>query len=471
MSIQLSALHGKPPTPILERMLAPGLLVLLTASWCLGGVVEDSTSHDQWLQLLALPVLVLAITSLVSSPPSDRLVRRGLLLSVCVLLLPAIQLLPLPEALWSMNSARVDITTDLAKAGVARFPHRWSLAPHATEQAIWGLLPAIAAFLAACALPARYARRFAKACVAIVLLNILVALFQTGLPRDSHLRLYPDEASGFGGLLINPNHFATALVMGFSLSIALAVNAWRRAGGAIRFGMQWVYAGAALLCLFGIPFTTSRAGIVLVPPALVGTLLLTGMLPVSRIGKSRGATVAAAFAAILGVIGAWSAFGWLAVARKEDPRLLIADATFELGKSYFPFGSGIGSFQAVFEQHLPPSLWMPEYVNHAHNEYAQWWLTGGLPAILVLAFGLGIFALAGLRIFKARGRSTGVVVAAACWVGIAAALVHSWVDFPLSTTTLMTMTALLAGFMLTGAAEGDQRLRRAHGRQAGMEND
>ena len=455
---------------IYQRLLVPALLGLLIVSWCLGGVAQDSTSLDEWLQLIALPVLALAVMALSASPPTDRLLRAGLLFAISSALVPALQLLPLPQTIWAMSPERARVATDLAKAGIVHPAYHWSLAPLATEQALWALMPALAAFLAACALPARFAKLFANACVAIVLLNVLFALFETGLPRDSGLRLYPDETSGFGGLLINPNHFATALVIGLSLSIGLAVNAWRRAGGAITFGMQWVYAGAGLLCLLAIPFTTSRAGIVLVPPALVGTFLMTGVLPISRIGKSRGVTVAAAFALILGLIGAWSAFGWLAVAKQEDPRMVVADATFRIGKSYFPLGSGIGSFQTVFEQHMPVSLWMPEYINHAHNEYAQWWLTGGLLAMLVLAFGLIVFAWAGIRIFNARGRSSGIVIAAACWVGIAAALAHSWVDFPLSITTLMTMTALLAGFMLTGAAEGEQRLRQGHGRRTGMES-
>ncbi|MDI1253528.1 O-antigen ligase family protein [Thermomonas sp.] len=464
------SLAGDTAPGILVRMLVPALLVLLVASWCFGGVVEDSTSQDEWLQLLALPVLALAVIALSASPPSDRLLRAGLLLALLIALVPAIQLLPLPNALWSIAPGRAGVAADLARAGIVQPAHHWSLTPHASERAVWALLPALAAFLAACALPVRFARFFAKACVAIVLLNVLFALFESGLPRDSGLRMYPDETSGFGGLLINPNHFATALVIGLCLSIGLAVDAWRRAGGALTFGMQWVYAGAGLLCMLAIPITTSRAGIVLVPPALVGTFLLTGVLPISRIGKSRGVTIAAAFAMVLGLIGVWSGFGWLAVAKQEDPRMVIADATFRIGKSYFPLGSGIGSFQPVFEQHMPASLWMPEYVNHAHNEYAQWWLTGGLPAMLVLAFGLIVFALAGIRIFNAKGRSSGIVVAAACWVGIAAALVHSWVDFPLSTTTLMTTTAMLAGFMLSATAEVGERARRKYGRRPGMEN-
>ena len=464
------SLAGDTAPVILVRMLVSALLVLLVASWCFGGVANDSTSLDEWLQLLALPVLALAVMALSVSPPTDRLLRAGLLLTLSSALVPALQLLPLPESIWAMSPERVRVAADMAKAGIVHPVQHWSLAPHATEQAFWALMPALAAFLAACALPVRFAKLFAEACVAIVLLNVLFALFESGLPRDSGLRLYPDETSGFGGLLINPNHFATALVVGMSLSIGLAVNAWRRAGNVIRLGMQWVYAGAGLLCLLAIPFTTSRAGIVLVPPALVGTFLMTGVLPISRIGKSRGVTIAAAFAMVLGLIGAWSAFGWLAVAKQEDPRMIIADATFRIGESYFPLGSGIGSFQTVFEQNMPASLWMPEYVNHAHNEYAQWWLTGGLLSMLVLAFGLIVFAWAGIRIFNARGRSSGIVIAAACWVGIAAALVHSWVDFPLSTTTLMTMTALLAGFTLSATAELGERGRRGYVRQRGMEN-
>ena len=43
-----------------RRLLLPATLILLIACWLGGGVTADDTAIDEWLQLLALPVLLLA---------------------------------------------------------------------------------------------------------------------------------------------------------------------------------------------------------------------------------------------------------------------------------------------------------------------------------------------------------------------------------------------------------------------------
>ncbi len=449
-----------PPIPaLLVRLLTAGAISLLLAAWLLGGVVKDSTSQDEWMQLLALPVLATAVLALLYELPGDRWLRFGILVMVFAALLPLAQLLPLPRVLWIGADARSSLAADLAIAGVAE-GQRWSLTPHDTETAFWAYMPALAAFLAGCALPRRSRWLVLVTCVALVLANVLFAVFQTGLPPDSAMRLfpYPDGVSIFGGLFINQNHHATALILGMSLALGLTIDAWRRSGRL--FALPVVLSGsAALSCLCALPLTSSRAGMALALPALVGVLVLGGVFPLDSIRRDRRATAVAAAMVLLVAIGAWSALRWLAISKGQDPRFIIADATFTLGWDYFPWGSGIGSFTQVFESELPRSLWMPNFVNHAHNEYAQLWLTGGLPAMGLLLLAGAVFVATGLRILRAGGRSNGAVVAAACWVAIAAALVHSWVDFPLSTTSLMTMTAMLAGLMLRAIAGSGEAAR------------
>jgi hypothetical protein len=272
----------------------------------------------------------------------------------------------------------------------------------------------------------------------------------------------------FGGLFINQNHHATALTAGAVLAIGLAIDAWRRRRGRPGLGLlAGLYASAAAICLSAIPLTSSRAGMALVLPAIAGVLLLTGALPLPRVvQRGRAGPVLAVALGLLALAGAWQGQRWLAMRMADDPRFVIADATFRMGWDWFPWGSGIGSFTAAFESDLPKALWMPNFVNHAHNEYAQWWLTGSVPAMAILALAGVVFIATGLRILRAGGRDNGAVVAAACWVAIAVALVHSWVDFPLSTTSLMTMNAMLAGLMLRAiAGSGEARRRRPVDRQ------
>lgn len=435
------------------------LLVLLLAVWLGGGVTEDSTAVDECLQLLALPVLVLATAMLLNDPPRDRLVKAGIVAACLIVLVPLIQLLPLP---FAGSLARASLARDLGQAGVADMSLRWSLAPFATEQGLWFLLPGLAAFLGGLALPARLRRWLLLAVVVLVLLNIPFAFFQAGLPAKSAARLYqyPDGSAAFGGLFINHNHHATALVVGMALCVGLAVDSWRRRRGPSPFGPHMLYVAAALACVMTIPFTGSRAGGLLVLPILVLVLVLAGALPVGRILRSRPGQVVLLGAAVFGSFGAWLAMGRLASVVSEDPRFAVAGATFRMGVDYAPWGSGVGSFVQAFAQNAPDLLMMPAFANHAHNEYAEWWLTGGIAAMLALLAGLAVFAAAGWRIYNLQGRSGNAVFAAACWSAILAALVHSFVDFPLRTTTILTIESLLCGLMLASVADAMRHTRR-----------
>ncbi len=433
----------------LAAWLSAGCLVLLMlASWLLGGLTHDSSWHDEVLQLLALPALVAAVAVLARHPPQTRLARGALAVMLAAFAVVALQLIPLPDGLWKAAAPRAELARDLAAAGVASSVRHWTLTRYGTEAALWRMLPPLAAFLAGLALTRKFRRGVLLCVVLLALANLGFAIQQAGLPQNSAQRVYPviDGVVMFGGIFINQNHFATALIIAMALAVCLAIDAWRRRmPGTRRRELQALaYAGLAVVCLSAVPLTASRAGMLLLAPVLLGSVLLAGTLRIDWILKRRAFMVAGAAAALA---VCWLALHWLATVKGQDPRFLIADTTFRLGPSYLPWGSGAGSFTPVFESDLPKTLWIPQYVNHAHNEFAQWWLVGGLPAVLVVAAGLVVFALAGLRVLRLRGRRSAAVLAAGCWVAIAAALVHSWVDFPLGTTALGATVALLGGLL------------------------
>ena len=79
---------------VFRRLLLPSTLMLLVACWLGGGVTQDDTSIDEWLQLLALPVLVLAVATLASDGLEAGIVRCGVAIALLIALVPALQLLP-----------------------------------------------------------------------------------------------------------------------------------------------------------------------------------------------------------------------------------------------------------------------------------------------------------------------------------------------------------------------------------------
>lgn len=449
-----------------RRMLLPGTLILLVACWLGGGVTADDTAIDEWLQLLALPVLLLAVAALLEHDLS-WLLRWGIAAAGLVLLVPVLQLLPVDGG--ASAPARQLLRADLASAGVAMAPH-WSLAPSATERGLWALLPAMAAFLAAVALPAAQRRRLLQAVVAVLVANVLFAFFQAGLPRDSALRLYQDFDAGFGGLLANTNHQATACIIGMVLAVGLAAEARLRARrGQAHPHRHWWYLGLAGFFLLMVPLSTSRAGMAIALPALALALWSTGMLRLREIGRSRRSALLAAGVAVLGVVGVRAAMGWMAVDQAEELRHLMAAATLKAGQAQAPLGAGIGAFVPVFAQAAPPQLQLASYVNHAHNEYAQWWLATGWAGMAVLALVLGLLVVCAWRLVRSEGRSA--ALAAGCFAAICAVLAHSWADYPLRTLALMATSGALAGLMLASLADARPRSSRREGAAAMQGSD
>ena len=69
----------------------------------------------------------------------------------------------------------------------------------------------------------------------------------------------------------------------------------------------------------------------------------------------------------------------------EDFRWPVAQVTSQAAIANLPFGSGFGTFVPVFEQFAPRTLLLDQnrYVNHAHNDWLELWLTGGVIAIVL----------------------------------------------------------------------------------------
>jgi O-antigen ligase len=318
---------------------------------------------------------------------------------------------------------------------------------------LWALLPALACFFAAITLDKSQRRRVLQVVIALAAFNVLFAFFQAGLPLDSELRLYDFDA-GFGGLFANTNHQATACITGMVLATGLGAEARFRA---LREGAHphaaWGYFLLAGVFLLAIPLSTSRAGMSIALPALVLTLVLSGAVPLRRMKRNKATLGMAAGMVLLMLLGMQAALGWMAIDLAEEQRHVFAEITFQLGLAHAPLGSGVGSFVPLFAAASPLQMQEAYYVNHAHNEYAQWWLETGWLGMLLLVGVLAVLAVAVKRLLQQRRRGSQVILAASAWVAVAAVLAHSWADYPLRTLSLMSTTAALAGVMLAALAD------------------
>lgn len=160
-------------------------------------------------------------------------------------------------------------------------------------------------------------------------------------------------------------------------------------------------------------------------------------------------------------LAAWSVSGWMQVDAVHELRGRIARATLAIAATQQPWGSGVGSFVPVFAQGAPTDLLLDAYINHAHDEYVQWWLEAGWAGLLAMLAFAALMLAALRRLWRVRGQSGEAILAASCWVALLALLLHSAADFPLRTLTLMGTAALLVGLMLGALAAGAQAARIA----------
>lgn len=432
-----------------------GLVVLRSALWALlvtgfltGGSAQIAGIDDTVVQVFGLCVLGYALWVLAGQPAVP--VRNvGLALAGGMVLLPLLQLLPLPAETWHAAESRRQLAADLAAVGISPALH-WSLAPAATLQAVWFLLPPVGAFFATLALPASAHRGLLRLVLLLALMSLVLAFAQLGVPAESPLNPFPRWARQFNGVFANQNHQAISLVVAIVIALAAMLDALTRIGeGRAQAWAPWVLGFCALLALVALPLTGSRGAVLIGVFGVAAVPLAMGQFTPRGLRHSRVAWVGLLACLGLVVVGVWGTVGWMQADAVDELRGPLREATLALGRSHAPLGTGVGAFVAAFEQGGPDALLLRNYVNHAHNDFLQWWMETSWLGVCLLAMVVGLLATAAARALGRRAADRYPAVAAV--VGLAALLVHSWVDYPLRTGSLAMVAAVLAGILVARA--------------------
>jgi O-antigen ligase len=142
---------------------------------------------------------------------------------------------------------------------------------------------------------------------------------------------------------------------------------------------------AALLLVAG-----SRGGLLVgMVGGVLSFLLWTGRSGgVLRRGPVIGAAVALVLIAVLtAVFSAQSrdiALSRILASPDDDIRAAINRTIVPMIVDHLPFGSGAGSFAAIYKVYEPLTTLGPRYANQAHNDILQALLEGGVPSMLLL---------------------------------------------------------------------------------------
>ena len=217
-------------------------------------------------------------------------------------------------------------------------------------------------------------------------------------------------------------------------------------GSRLPVGALW---GVALFVLLAaVLASNSRAGAI---TGLVVTVLAVLLLPLRRSHAParhwRLAGVAALLllvAAAVGVDALMSRFTDKSGYGDSD-RWMMVTSTWRAALTFWPVGSGLGSFAAVYPGFQPAGL--QGFVNHAHNDYIQLLMECGLLAVVLAGLAVALVARQAARLVR-RARAVGLdapaLLQASCGLGLLAVLLHSWVDFNLR----IPANALSAAFLL-----------------------
>ncbi len=362
--------------------------------------------------------------------------------------LPTLQLIPLPPTIWQAFPGRSLFSQ---AAMIAGEPQPWrpiTLVPGATLNAVGALLIPLTTLILMAQLNNDEHRRILDIVLFVITISMLIGLAQfsganVGAPFGDH---GPVEVNGFFN---NRNHFALLLAIG-----CIITPVWAFLGKRPQRWRAPVAFGLTILFALSILASGSRAG------AIVGLLGLGFGTIISwrGIGSSLARyprwvapTAVALIGAIIAVVIGLSFAANRAVSLNrvltngaaQDMRERSFPTVLTVLETYFPIGSGYGSFDPVFRIHEPFALLSPEYFNHAHNDLLEVVLDGGVAGLLILAGALIWYVTVSMRAWRApsgtRNPLSKVGSAIILLIGLASA-----VDYPARTPLIMAVLTVAA---------------------------
>jgi O-antigen ligase len=451
----------------------------LLAALLLGGGTRGGFLSDALLQLLAIPLLLLSASRL-----SDlfwrhraklRELRWELVFCVAVVLVPLIQLVPLPPVLWTLLPHRAPLIAsfdalghglsgnDSSANGLPWLPI--SVSPNATWLSVMALLPTLAVFFGTVLLGYRERRLLSFGVVAFGIVSSFLGLLQIAQGPASRLRFFAatnvTEAVGF---FANRNHFAAFLYVVllfaavWSIDIGFAVGPWRdrrifEARSIVTITASFL---AVVILLAAEAMARSRAGMMLTMVSLAGAygLVLTDRRRRTLSGTPLNFLFAAAGMAFI-LIVQFALYRILARFNADpldEVRLQFARTTIEAAWAYMPFGAGMGTFVPVYGMfEKPQDLFAHAYINHAHDDILELWLETGIFGMTLMGAFAAWFISRTAKIW--RYASVGVnefdrSLARAATIAVALIITHSFLDYPLRTAAMTAMLAFACGLMV-----------------------
>lgn len=434
------------------------LAIFLVLAFALGGGARGDIQSLVIFRPLSLLLCGFALWTLTW----DDVRRHALLFGIAGLLVVLVgaHLIPLPPSIWTRLPGRELIAQLDQASGLNSVWRPLSLVPTATANAFYSLFAPLAVLLLGVQLKRDEHLKLLPILIALGVLSAVLGILQLAGSGESLLYFYSVTNEGAPvGLFANRNHAAAYLAC---LPPMLAVYAATASDSHHRDRFRlWLLCVVTLVVLPLILISGSRGGMLVAVAGLVAVPLLYRRSTTSRGGGAKKFNpvylVAGAGIALLALLfvvfsRAESLNRLLAYDGGEDLRFRMWGPIADLAWKYFPAGSGIGSFEEVYKLDEPLRLLKPTYVNHAHNDWLEMYLTGGVAGILILALIAFFWARATLKAWTATSSgSRGPMLARLGSTLLLMLALASVADYPLRTPSMMCFAALCAIWLQAAA--------------------
>lgn len=439
--------------PSLSFLLLGLFLVVL---WVAGGASRGDVAGQALVRGAAWAVL--AVLILFGRRPTIGDAWPVVSMVVAAIAIVAVQLIPLPPALWQALPGRAVFEQAATLSGQ---PQPWrplAIVPGATMNSLASLVVPAAVLILLLGL-----RKDERSWMPGVLLALVVAAALFGLLQTSGAQVQNpfvnDTPGEVSGPFANRNHFALFVAFG-----CLLAPAWAFMGGrATRWRRPLVFVLVPLLALLVLA-TGSRAGI-----ALAGIALALGAAMIWRelqrvLRRYPRWVFPAAVGAIVVAVAAIVLVSVLAGRAPSIERIITMDPSQDLRRrglptvlamiwAYFPVGIGAGGFDPLFRLHEPFAMLGPTYFNHAHDDLVEVILEAGLLGAILLLTAIIWWAVGAYRVWRAppdprdpMPRLGGAM--------LLLVLVASVFDYPVRTPLMMAMVVIAAFWLCEASARG-----------------
>ncbi|MEP5936806.1 MAG: O-antigen ligase family protein [Erythrobacter sp.] len=370
------------PTTTNPRGLPSHLTILLIIAVLIGGGGIAYGLANLTVQLAAIALLAINREAFVSFWRSSVLPLR--ILVTLTILLPIVHLIPLPPIMWSALPGR-ELAVDARAAIGPLLWHPISLDSGRTLVSVLGLIVPLVILVIGISASSRTLIGAGWTVVALGLANFALGTAQVLYP-NSNWFLFPENpmTGVLFGTFANRNSTGIFLVVCLSLLLHLP-----ELGPATR--SKLARTGAGLLLVLAIILTQSRSAMALAAIPLVSAMLRWAPQKLLNMGLGRGA-IAKAVLATLGAIAA-------ALALAPGSRLESSLERFAIGnearqyiwedaayssRKYWPVGSGMGTFDEVFQVDESLENLSTKTAGRAHNDYLELAIEGGLAGLLLI---------------------------------------------------------------------------------------